>query len=466
MKIIGIIAEYNPFHNGHAYQITKIKEMTGADFVVIALSGDFVQRGTPAVIDKYARTKMALSCGADLVIELPALWATASAESFAMAGVTLFDKMGCVDGLCFGAETSDFEMLSAVAAVLAKEPAEYSGLLSQYLKKGLSFPAARAKTLLKYLSGTVTSDMCPDSTCIGFCSDSEKHSSALSNPTALETIVSTPNNILAIEYLKALKKRNSNIKPLLLRREGAGYHDTLISPSADIPNASATAIRKALSEHSSVSDELLKTMPAAAYTILQEYAKEYPFLWEDDFSSILNYLLLFYSNSDSVSGNQMILSDFGDSNTDIANRLVKNLCHFQSFSQFCERNKSRDITYTRMSRILLHILLHITNEDYQKGKSLDYIPYFRLLGFKKDSAGLLTQIKQTSQIPMISKLADTKNLLGQDALWLLEKDIFAADLYEQVLCNGQKPVLDRHSASIKKKKTIPRSEYSREIVLL
>ena len=105
MKVIGIIAEYNPFHNGHAYQIAEIRKRTCADYIVVAMSGDFVQRGTPAIIDKYTRTNMALSCGADLILELPTLWATASAEDFAMAGVTLFDKMGCVDGICFGAET-------------------------------------------------------------------------------------------------------------------------------------------------------------------------------------------------------------------------------------------------------------------------------------------------------------------------------------------------------------------------
>ena len=133
MKVIGIIAEYNPFHNGHAYQIQKIKNELQADYVVIAMSGDFVQRGAPAIVDKYARAKMALNCGADLVIELPVLWATASAEYFAMAGVTLFDKLGCIDGICFGAETNDLAMLSMIANTLIEEPEIYRTALSAYL---------------------------------------------------------------------------------------------------------------------------------------------------------------------------------------------------------------------------------------------------------------------------------------------------------------------------------------------
>ena len=152
MKVVSIIAEYNPFHNGHAYQIKEIKKRTGADYVVIAMSGDFVQRGTPAIIDKYARTKMALSCGVDLVLELPVIWATASAEYFAMAGGTLFEKMGCVDMLCFGAETDNLPLLSVLAEILAEEPEGYRRLLSMYLKEGLAFPVARRKALCAYLA--------------------------------------------------------------------------------------------------------------------------------------------------------------------------------------------------------------------------------------------------------------------------------------------------------------------------
>ena len=420
MKIIGIIAEYNPFHNGHAYQIKKIKEELHADYVVVAMSGDFVQRGAPAIIDKYARTKMALSCGADLVIELPVLWATASAEYFAMAGVTLFDKMRCVDGICFGAETDDLDALSMIADVLVCEPDDYRTALASYLKSGMSFPMARSKALCDY-----------------FAIDS--------------SILNEPNNILAIEYLKALKRRNASITPHVIKREGAGYHDETIADdtSCHAPTASATAIRLALDTHISteetyISDALDNAMPVAALEVLKDYLTEKSLVYSNDFSSILGYKLL--------SSDISVLADIGDSNPELANRLFKNRMNFSSFEQFCELNKSKDMTYTRVSRVLLHLILNISNQDYQFGKELDYIPYLRILGFRKDATALLKELKNASKVPVISKLADASSLLDSNILKLLDKDIFAADLYEQVCANKS------GMASI--------SDYSQNIILL
>lgn len=433
MKTIGIIAEYNPFHNGHAYQIQKIRELTKADYIVVAMSGDFVQRGAPAILDKYARTRMALSCGADLVVELPVLWAVSSAESFAMAGVTLFDRMGCVDGICFGAETDCLPALSAVADVLADETQAYRSALIDSLKQGLTFPQARLAALTK----------------TEICSLPQED---------LSQILEQPNNILAIEYLKALKRRKSHMVPLLLKREGAGYHDAVLSgsvsgPVSDRACASATAIRNLLltdichtGSDFSVSDhvcDLNRAMPAEAFSVLEDYCRSYPLLDTDDFSTLLNYRLLLEAPCG--------LERFLDVNRDISNRLLKNRCNFLSFSQFCELNKSRDITYSRMSRILLHILLGLTGEDAARGKELDYVPYLRLLGFRKSSSALLSKLKRHADIPIISKLADAGDLLDQESLLLLRQDIMAAELYEQVIAH---------------KKKIPRSEYTREIVVL
>ena len=430
MKIIGIIAEYNPFHNGHAYQIKKVKEDLQADFVVVAMSGDFVQRGAPAIIDKYTRTKMALSCGADLVIELPALWATASAEYFAMAGVTLFDKIGCVDGICFGAETNDLGALSMIADVLVCEPENYRIFLASYLKSGMSFPLARSKALCDYFSDT--SDSC-----------NSPHENAKIDLNEISSILNEPNNILAIEYLKALKRRNSSIIPYVIKREGAGYHDEDIT----VPTASATAIRKTLDEQTistsvQTLDKLIGTMPESALEILKEYLTKNPLIYSNDFSAILAYRLL--------TSDTNILSDIGDSNPVLANRLYKNRKNFSSFEQFCELNKSKDVTYTRISRVMSHLLLNISNQDYQFGKTLDYIPYLRILGFNKVSGTLLKELKNTSQITLISKLADAASILDENAMALLEKDIFAADLYSQ-LCAA-------------KTGTITPSEYARNIV--
>ncbi len=434
MKVIGIIAEYNPFHNGHAYQIAEIKRRTRADYVVIAMSGDFVQRGAPAVIDKYARTQMALSCGADLVVELPVLWATASAEDFAMAGVTLFEKMGCVDGICFGAETDDFALLSSVARVLVEEPSAYREALSHSLKKGLNFPSARAAALCAYLRGLGDA------------------------PDSLDNILASPNNILAIEYLKALQRRGSSMTPYVIRREGAGYHATKFSSDTLSPNssressygkdsssdyttdadsiiASASGIRSAIfSSRISGSDSdsisaLRSAMPQEAFSILASSLKQYPPMDADVFSSILYYLLLLREKDG--------YAHFADAGTDISNRIAKNIRYFSSFSGFCEKNKSRNITYTRMSRVLTHILLNITTEDLSRAKNADYIPYLRILGFRKAAVSkntdnmpmLLAAVKQYSSVPLVSKLADASGSLDEDALWMLDRDIFASNLY-------------------------------------
>ena len=426
MKIIGIIAEYNPFHNGHAYQITTIRERTGADFVIVAMSGDFVQRGAPAILDKYARAQMALSCGADLVLELPALWATASAEHFAMAGVTLFEKMGLVDGICFGAETDNLPLLTAIADILADEPEAYRTLLASYLKTGVAFPKARASALADFVA---------------------MHETHLTDD--LHEVLSSPNNILAIEYLKALRRRHSSMTPYLIRREGSGYHDTALAPTA-----SATGIREALfSGNASIS----VSMPATAYTILQEYQVMAPLLDANDFSPILGYRLLTLSPKE--------LTAFGDCSADIANRLYKNRPAFSSYTSFAAQNKRRDVTYTRMSRILLHIVLSITDEDYAHFASCDYIPYLRILGFRTAATRLFGELKAAAQVPLISKLADASAILSPDALSLLDKDIFAADLYEQVkVLKLQTDNSFPCGVPASDKKRIPRSEYSREIL--
>jgi predicted nucleotidyltransferase len=421
MNTIGIIAEYNPFHNGHAYQIRKVRELTGAAHVVVAMSGDFVQRGAPALIDKYTRAHMALCGGADLVVELPVLWATASAEDFAMAGVTLLEKLGCVDGICFGAETDDLPLLSSIAEILVQEPEAYRTALSLHLKNGKNFPSARAAALAEYFSET---------------SDFNLHD-----------VLVSPNNILAIEYLKALKRRGASLTPCLIRREGAGYHegnselkaqsDTArviktdkAAADVDIP-ASASGIRSLLLGQTPPFDfsPLANAMPAEAFALLTDYAKRFPLMDADAFSSILSYLLLSLS-CDSY-------SSFADISPDIANRIEKLRYRFSSFTDFCQQCNSRDVTYTRISRALTHILLNLMAEDYVRGKSIDYIPYLRILGLKKSAAA----IRQDASVPFISKLADADSLLHADARWMLNKDIFASDLYSRVRLLQAEPKL-------------------------
>lgn len=404
MKVTGIIAEYNPFHNGHLYQIQQVREKQQADYIVVVMSGDFMQRGTPALCNKYARAKMALSCGADLVLELPTLWATASAEYFAAAGIALLDQLGVTDSVCFGAECDELSLLTRIADILAVEPGDYQRILSDELKKGISFPAARKHALLAYLNRSAFPD---------------KNSS--SHP--FEQLLDTPNNILAIEYLKALRLRNSAMTAYPLLRQGSGYHDTDLNKMA-----SASAIRSALrkgNEHLPAD-----VMPDASYAILMEYARSKSFLDADSLSSYLNYKLLMQCED----GYEV----FADCGRDLSNRIGNYLPQYRTFSGFCDLLKNKALTHTRISRALLHILLDIRREDYTDGLLADYTPYARILGFRKDSAALLSACKKQSSIPLITKLADAGRLLETQsahpdiAKKMLALDIRSAGIYESL----------------------------------
>ena len=225
MKTAGIIAEYNPFHKGHEYQIRYTKEKLKADYVIVAMSGDYVQRGTPALISKHTRAEMALRCGADLVLEMPVSISTASAEAFAMGGVSLLDGLGVVDMLCFGSESGEISALKELAEILVEEPEEYKKLLKSFLSEGLTFPAARSQALTEYFKNPRN-----------FSGDDFD---GVLTPLLNEVtqILNTPNNILGIEYCKALLRLNSRICPVTIRREGMGYHETTV-PEGDSASSS------------------------------------------------------------------------------------------------------------------------------------------------------------------------------------------------------------------------------------
>lgn len=429
MKVVGIIAEYNPFHNGHAYQIEKARELSGADYVVAAMSGNYVQRGFPAITDKFSRASMALSHGADLVFELPVLWATASAESFAAAGVALFDRLGFVDGISFGCETENFSLLTSVARILSEEPEDFSLLLAEQLKQGKNFPFAREQAIFSYLKQH------PDTVYEAFPSVSPAESAA-----KIHEILSSPNNILALEYIKALTVRSSDILPYPVMRTGAGYHDVSWHPAF----SSASAIRNALSApsvSSSLKDMLIQNVPKdVAACLLNEHAV---FLSEEDFSEML-YYKLFSERSNGY-------AEYGDSSVFLSNRMKNLLDSYLGYDDFCHLVKTRDVTHTRISRLLLHILLNIHNEDYSAGKALDYIPYFRLLGFRKEASFLLKEIKNKS-LPLITKPAQGESLLPADAKFMYELDITASNLYYGILAQ--------------KKKCAEKNEYQREMIII
>ena len=407
MKVAAIIAEYNPFHQGHSYQISETRRITGADYVLVIMSGNFVQRGAPAICNKYVRTKMALLGGADAVIELPSLYAVSSAEYFAQGAVTLLENLQTVDFLSFGSECGDLSRLAAVASRLVSEDSAYQSALSSFLRKGCSFPEARAKAL-----------------------------TSLDENNA--ELLASPNNILGIEYCKSLLASHSQIRPFTVKRSGSDYHDSaLANPEGDF--SSASAIRRAACasfscDKSDASEgidfESIKAhMPSACFAPFQAEILSASPITEDDFSSLLHYKLL------SEMGNGF--SEYLDCTPDLSDKICSNLPSYIGFSDFCEKLKSKDVTYTRLSRVLLHILLGIKTPDTYLTPFTQralYVPYARLLGFREGASALLKKIKQKSRIPLLSKLADAETLLTKEGYAFLKQDLFCASVYEAAVC--------------------------------
>lgn len=377
MKIVGVITEYNPFHQGHAYHLTKARELTGADHVVAVMSGNYVQRGVPAMFDKYTRARAALMNGADLVMELPLCTATGSAEYFARGAVTLLSRTGIVTDLCFGSESGDLPTLLKCAGLLVQEPEPYRQLLRRHLRAGEPFPKARAMALHQY---------------------------DISIPAE---VLECPNNLLGLEYLKALYREHSSIRPHTVRRTGTGYHSLSMTETA-----SASAIRAALLKdngrfHESTQAQLPSSEIYNAYT-------GKPPITEDAFS------LLLLEKLRRLEGTP--LNDYFDVTEELSNRIWNCLDEFRSFSQFTDFLKTRNMTRTAVSRALLHILLDI--HEYQPPE------YFRILGFRKDASSLLKELTHHGTLPVITGLSDTE---------LPRETLYADHLYESVrsLLHGQ-----------------------------
>ncbi|MBO5165443.1 MAG: nucleotidyltransferase [Lachnospiraceae bacterium] len=436
MKTVGIIAEYNPFHNGHFYQLQKAKELSGADFAVVVMSGNFVQRGTPALIDKYARTKMALCNGADLVLELPVCYATASAEYFAKGAVSLLSALG-VDALCFGSECGDVSVLQTIAQILSDEPDAFKAALEKNLQLGVSFPVARSRALREYIAFSTDLLCKKDLACKENLSHKEELS--LTEPEVLTKILESPNNILGIEYIKTLISLHSSMEVYTVRRTGSDYSDTTLP---DHTFSSAMAIRQSIFEGSSL-DTLSSYMPKDSLHILKEALSDGFPVCENDFSGMLFYKLLSLQNKDYTS--------YLDVSPSLSDKISGLLEQYTSWSQFCSLLKSKDLTHTRISRSLLHILLDIKKNDLQEYRLSGYSGYARILGFKKSSQALFGTLK-TASIPLLSKLADADKLLSDTAKKQLAQDIFAAHLYDGTVAQKTGRTLQ--------------NEYRRQIVIL
>lgn len=386
MKIVGLITEYNPFHAGHLYHMQRARELTGADDCVVLMSGSFVQRGEPAIFDKYRRTKAALLAGADLVLEMPVAFSTASAHEFAAYGVALLSAIG-VDAVVFGSECGQIEFLKQAASALNHESAEFQERLRKGLKAGLTYPQARAK--------------------------------ALEMEDTWASVLTSPNNILGIEYLRAAEDLHSPMEFYTISRKGSGYHEDTLA-DANFPSASAIRgiIRNSLSKDKDLLDILASHLPAVTHPA---YTGAVP-VFVDDFSELLNAAVLQMQATFSIA----------DLSPELAARLAKPPYFPLSFEERIQALKTRQLTYTRVSRALLHLVLGMREEDISRWKDEGYALYARILGFRRQSSPLLSCLHKKSSIPLITKMADAAQNLSPSALALLEQEVYASHLYQTV----------------------------------
>ena len=387
-RVLGIIAEYNPFHNGHLYHIAKSKQETGAQYVVAIISGNFVQRGDTSIVNKWAKARMALLNGADLVIELPTVYSISSAENFAEGAIKILNSLGIVDTLSFGMEAKDIATLNNIANVLFNEPKEYVTILSHELKKGNSFPKARENALMMYLN------------------DIKRYANVMAGS----------NNILAIEYLKALKRTKSMINPIGIKREKVLYNDKYIVDEF----ASATAIRKMLITKQL--GDISKVMPRNSYLLLGEELKKGHYVIDiSRFEKEIIYNLRKMSLED--------ISKLPDVSEGLENSIKNAADSCNTIEELINIVKTKRFTQTRIQRILLYSLLGITKK--QMDISRKTMPYVRVLGFNNKGKELISEMMRLNPklnvVTSVKKYIDT--VANKNLKEMFETDILATNIY-------------------------------------
>lgn len=384
MKTVGLITEYNPFHNGHAYHIQKAKELTRADYVVVIMSGNFVQRGTPAFLDKYTRAEIAVKHGADLILELPVIFSCGSAEYFAKGAIFMLNRTGIVDSICFGTENATVPDLMQAAKILLEEPEDFQVTLKSALKSGLSYPAARMSAMKYYA------------------------------PEYAYTIAS-PNNLLGIEYMKALLLQKSSMQPYTLSRIHAGYHDT----SAETRLYSATALRTI-----QANEELLSSLGEIDPLYEIEFGKTFP-VENRDFDLIFGSKLLDCCMNHT-------LTDYPDISEALARTIEKNIHTYTGIDDFISQLKTKNLTYTRISRCMLHVMLDIRTSVIEEALAQNKPDFAQVLAFSQKGTALLGDIQK--HLPLLIKGTDVKfkNEVSSDYL-LLKQNRYADQLYRMVV---------------------------------
>ncbi len=381
MRVVGIIAEYNPLHNGHIYHLERARALSGADYCVVVLSGNFVQRGEAACTDKFSRANWALRAGADLVLELPSVYAVAPAERFAAGGVRTLFGTGVVTDLAFGCEAPDLRTLYQISDIITSEPPALRDAIKRHLSLGKSYPRARFDALAEY-----------------------------GVPRNMLSAIAQPNNILAVEYLNAIRRYASSIEPLPIERVGTGYHSEEIAGEF----ASATAIRKAIVEGR---HEILGTMPNFVGG---------PLLYDEQFiipqealSDVMLYALRRMS--------QRELAALPDVAEGFENVLWRSVRAARTLSEFYELIKTKRYTLARCKRIAACALLGITDEQVQRTVQSREGSYLKVLGFQKKARPLISEIAKRKTAPLLLRNADYEacpSLTRQNA----ETDMLSTDI--------------------------------------
>lgn len=383
MKIVGLVTEYNPFHNGHKYHLEQSKLETNCNYSVAVMSGNFVQRGEPAICDKWTRAKMAVDAGVDLVLELPTLYSTMSAEYFSYGAVKLLDSLNVIDYISFGSETNDLESLIKISKILGSEPKDFKYHLKKHLNKGMSFPKARSEALKNIF-----------------------------NDYKIDNIINNPNNILAIEYIKSLINLNSTIKPHSIKRIISDYNEITLTGNI----SSATAIRRSLISEGISDKETSYSLPIHSKKHISKYLANY-----SSFNQLINFNDILIYKLRTI--DKDYLKEFIDIEIGLENRIIEAANKFDNIIDIIKNIKTKRYTYTRIQRILIHILLDI---NYKKDQFYNFPLYIHVLGSNKKGFEILKNIKSNSNLPIINKVADfKKNNLNK----MFDLDIKASNIY-------------------------------------
>ncbi|MGV3466828.1 MAG: nucleotidyltransferase [Heyndrickxia sp.] len=390
MRSTGIIVEYNPFHNGHLYHFTQSKETSKADIVIAVMSGNFLQRGEPAIVSKWARTKMALLSGIDLVVELPYKFAVQQAEIFALGSVFLLDALGC-QSFCFGSESGEIDTFTRTIDTLQKNQNKYNENIKKYIQSGISYPSALSRSFKELGLGEEYLDL------------------------------SKPNNILGYQYVKARNQLHSKMEALTISRKNANYHDEDFSSSTI---ASATAIRKAIFDENDTS-KIQQFVPTATFNEFSNYKQDFGILhnWER-YWPYLQYKLLTSSHEE--------IAQCYEVEEGIEYRLIREAEKSVSFQDFMEKVKTKRYTWTRIQRMCVHILTN-TKKAEMKNEHL-YPEYIRLLGMSANGRIYLNEMKKSISLPIISKLSSFQNKA-------IQLDIKASKVYSLALQESKRALL-------------------------